>query len=167
MHLRVDGCSSHRETPSAALLRCCCRATHANLDPARTCPIHGRHQWRMARSVANVQRAHSLRAPGSSLWSGLRCGAEASTSDGLFPLTGADPLVDSDGLSPFHFHIQFHFHFLSFRQRNQCIWERWDRILAQVTFLNEVPCPPALRFTISWRTGGLSYCIFVRFIYSF
>ena len=62
MHLRVDGCSSHRETPSAALLRCCCRATHANLDPARTCPIHGRHQWRMARSVANVQRAHSLRA---------------------------------------------------------------------------------------------------------
>jgi hypothetical protein len=25
-----------------------------------------------------------------------------------------------------------------------------------VTFFNEVPCPPALRFTISWRTGGLT-----------
>ena len=103
MHLRVDGCSSHRETPSAALLRCCCRATCANIDPARTCPIHGRHQWRMARSVANVQRAHSLRAPGSSLWSGLRCGAEASTSDGLFPLTGADPFSGFHRFSPFHF----------------------------------------------------------------
>ena len=145
MHLRVDGCSSHRETPSAALLRCCCRATRANIDPARTCPIHGRHQWRMARSVANVQRAHSLRAPGSSLWSGLRCGAEASTSGGLFSLTDADPLVD--------FTVSY---FLSFRQRNQCKRERWDRILAQVTFFNEVPCPPALRFTISWRTGGLT-----------
>ena len=43
----------------------------------------------------------------------------------------------------------------TFRQRNQCKRERWDRILAQVTFFNEVPCPPALRFTISWRTGGL------------
>ena len=44
----------------------------------------------------------------------------------------------------------------TFRQRNQCKRERWDRILAQVTFFNEVPCPPALRFTISWRTrtGG-------------
>ena len=28
-------------------------------------------------------------------------------------------------------------------------------------FVNEVPCPPVLRFTISWRTGGLSvqYCV--------
>ena len=50
----------------------------------------------------------------------------------------------------------FHFHFLSFRQRNQCKRERWDRILVQVTFFNEVPCPPALRFTISWSTGGLT-----------
>ena len=23
-------------------------------------------------------------------------------------------------------------------------------------FFNEVPCPPALRFTISWRTGGVN-----------
>ena len=54
---------------------------------------------------------------------------------------------DSDGLSPFHI--------FTFRQRNQCKREKWDRILAQVTFFNEVPCPPALCFTISWRTGGL------------
>ena len=52
------------------------------------------------------------------------------------------------------FTVSFSFTF-TFRQRNQCKRERWDRILAQVTFFNEVPCPPALRFTISWRTGGL------------
>ena len=45
----------------------------------------------------------------------------------------------------------------SLRQRNQCNRKRWDLILAQVNFFNEVPCPPALRFTISWRTGGLQY----------
>jgi hypothetical protein len=49
----------------------------------------------------------------------------------------------------------FHIFTFTFRQINQCKRERWNRILAQDTFFNEVPCPPALRFTISWRTGGL------------
>ena len=84
---------------------------------------------------------------------GLRCGAVFAAElkllllTGSFSLTGADPLVD--------FTVSY-FHFLSFRQRNQSVQKgRWDQILAQVTFFNEVPCPPALRFTISWRTGGL------------
>jgi hypothetical protein len=64
-------------------------------------------------------------------------------SDGLFPLTGSHRFI---------FTSTFIFIF-TFRQRNQCKRERC-RILAQVTFFNEVPCPPALRFTISWRTGG-------------
>ena len=140
-HLSLCGWCSCRDTPSAALLRRCCRASRANMDQPRTPPTYGRHRKRMARPVANVQRAHSLRPRGSSLRSSLFQGARASTSDGLFSLTGADPLVD--------FTVSY---FLSFRQRNQCKRERWDRILAQVNFFNEVPCPPALR---CWSACGL------------
>ena len=93
-HLSLCGWCSCRDTPSAALLRRCCRASRANMDQPRTPPTYGRHRKRMARPVANVQRAHSLRPRGSSLRSSLFQGARASTSDGLFSLTGADPLVD-------------------------------------------------------------------------
>ena len=109
-HLSLCGWCSCRDTPSAALLRRCCRASRANMDQPRTPPTYGRHRKRMARPVANVQRAHSLRPRGSSLRSSLFQGARASTSDGLFSLTGADPLVDFT-VSHFHIHFHFHFHF--------------------------------------------------------
>ena len=57
---------------------------------------------------------------------------ELLISDGLFSLTGADPF------SGFH---RFIFTF-TFRQRNQCKRERWDRILAQVTFSTKFRAPP-------------------------
>ena len=69
---------------------------------------------------------------------------------------GATEWMGFDLTVSFSHPLSFSFTFtFTFRQRNQCKRERWDRILAQVTFFNEVPCPPALRFTISWRTGGL------------
>jgi hypothetical protein len=66
------------------------------------------------------------------------------------------PHGSSDGRRSLPFFGSSHRFIFSFRQRNQCKRERRDRILAQVTCFNEVPYPPALRFTISWRTGGLS-----------
>ena len=99
-----------------------------------------------ATQLATLAARHLVGALSSSF---LRC--SFLSSDGLFSLTGADPF------SGFH---RFIFIF-TFRQRNECKRERWDRILAQVTFFNEVPCPPALRFTISWRTGGLKTTLFL------
>ena len=61
-HTYIDYCSSCRETLSAALLRCCCRATRANVDLLRTRCIRGRHQQRGVRFDELLHGALELRS---------------------------------------------------------------------------------------------------------
>ena len=42
-----------------------------------------------------------------------------------------------------------------FRPAEMSAKGRWDRILAQVTFFNDVPCPLAQIACASWSAGGL------------
>ena len=79
MHLSIDYCSSCRETLSAALLRCCCRATRANVDLLRTRCIRGRHQQRVVRFDELLHGALELHSIGASLRRRLFYGGEAST----------------------------------------------------------------------------------------
>ena len=60
-------------------------------------------------------------------------------------LTGADPSLCWI-LSPFH---------ISFPAKKSVQKGEVGSDPRAGYFFNEVPCPPALRFTISWRTGGL------------
>ena len=78
MHLSIDYCSSCRETLSAALLRCCCRATRANVDLLRTRCIRGRHQQRVVRFDELLHGALELHSIGASLRRRLFYGGEAS-----------------------------------------------------------------------------------------
>ena len=70
----------------------------------------------------------------------------AGFSDGLFSLTGADPLVDFT--VSFSFSLSF-----TFRQRNQCKRERC-RILAQVTFFQRSSVPPRSPLLYQLENGG-------------
>ena len=83
MHLSIDYCSSCRETLSAALLRCCCRATRANVDLLRTRCIRGRHQQRVVRFDELLHGALELHSIGASLRRRLFYGGEASTVIGI------------------------------------------------------------------------------------
>ena len=78
MHLSIDYCSSCRETLSAALLRCCCRATRANVDLLRTRCIRGRHHQRVVRFDELLHGALELHSIGASLRRRLFYGGEAS-----------------------------------------------------------------------------------------
>ena len=64
----------------------------------------------------------------------------------------------SDGLCGFHRFIFSHPLSFSlsftFRQRNQCKRERWDRILAQVTFLTKFRAPPLSASLSAGERGG-------------
>ena len=51
------------------------------------------------------------------------------------------------------FTVSFSFTF-TFRQRNQCKRERWDRILAQVTFLTKFRAPPLSTSLSAGERGG-------------
>ena len=81
MHLSIDYCSSCRETLSAALLRCCCRATRANVDLLRTRCIRGRHQQRVVRFDELLHGALELHSIGASLRRRLFYGGEVSIGE--------------------------------------------------------------------------------------
>jgi hypothetical protein len=68
----------------------------------------------------------------------------SSFSDGRRSLSGKQS----------HRFILFHFHFHFPAKKSVQKGEVGSDPRAGY-FFNEVPCPPALRFTISWRTGGL------------
>ena len=71
---------------------------------------------------------------------------------GLPSLTGSSL---SDGLCGFH-RVIFTFTFFHFPAKKSVHMGEVGSDPRAGYFFNEVPCPPALRFTISWRTGGLS-----------
>ena len=63
------------------------------------------------------------------------------------------------------FTVSFSFTF-TFRQRNQCKRERWDRILAQVTFLTKFRAPPLSASLSAGERGGYNLVVTRRCIRS-
>ena len=100
--------------------------------------------WSAIRSASS---AVSVRDLAGALSSSFLRGSFLFCSDGLFSLTGADPFSGFHRFSPFHFHFP--------AKKSVHMGEVGSDPRAGY-FFNEVPCPPALRFTISWRTGEVN-----------